>query len=187
MIIFSAMDDPDDEAYMEQLYRQYHVLLFYIAKKYLHEDGAAEDVVQDAFLKLIPKVSLLRCFDGGRLRAYLAATVRNTAYTKSAKLKEERIWLVGRALDETIDQLPDVVLSMEDDVLRQERREAFSKVLNALEDHDRFLLEAKYYLQQSDAEIAEALQVKPSSVRMMLTRARRKVLQQLQEGMGDHG
>lgn len=45
------------------------------------------------------------------------------------------------------------------------------------------LLEDKYVLNMSDAEIASALGVKPSSVRMLLTRARSKARKAIEKKM----
>lgn len=47
----------------------------------------------------------------------------------------------------------------------------------------RQLLENKYVLNMSDAEIASALGVKPSSVRMLLTRARSKARKAIEKKM----
>ena len=50
-----------------------------------------------------------------------------------------------------------------------------------LSEEDRILLEGKYVWGQSDKELAEILHCKPSSIRMKLTRARRRALNNLSE------
>ena len=52
----------------------------------------------------------------------------------------------------------------------------------ALTEEQRFLLERKYLAGASDAELAEYLDCQPGSVRMKLTRARRRVMEILKEG-----
>lgn len=52
-----------------------------------------------------------------------------------------------------------------------------------LDSRTRQLLEDKYVLNMSDAEIASALGVKPSSVRMLLTRARSKARKAIEKKM----
>lgn len=52
-----------------------------------------------------------------------------------------------------------------------------------LDSRTRQLLEDKYFLNMSDAEIASALGVKPSSVRMPLTRARSKARKAIEKKM----
>lgn len=43
-----------------------------------------------------------------------------------------------------------------------------------LDERSRFVLESRYILEKTDAEIAQTLKVNPNSVRMILTRARKK-------------
>jgi RNA polymerase sigma factor (sigma-70 family) len=82
--------------------------------------------------------------------------------------KAERIQRIDDPVEEAAWAMPDRGLSLEDALLSKEQRESFAAVLGSLEEQERFLLEAKYFLQQTDREIAEKLQVKPDSVRMML-------------------
>lgn len=181
MIIFAAVESSTDREFIESLYITYSKLLYCIAKRYVHDEGITEDIIHDAFLKLIPKISLLRSFDCCRLRAYLVSTVRNTAITHAVKLKAERTLRIDNPFEKIIETMPNTSRSLEDELLSQEMRVAFSAILETLEADERFLLEAKYFLHQTDREIAEKLQVKPASIRMMLTRVRRKVLKKLQE------
>lgn len=175
-MLFSERNSPDDQEFIESIYQEYVRLLYQIARQYIFEADLVEDIVHDAFEKLIPKVSLLRSFDCCRLRAYLVSTVRNTAITKAKKLKEEHARQVSGDFEDAIGQIPDAYISMEENLLSRERREAFLAAFKSLGQDEQFLLEAKYFLQRSDKEIAEELHVKPSSIRMMLTRVRRKML-----------
>ena len=182
MILFAEMDNPSDREFMEQTYSAYYKKLFSVAKSYVSEDSAAEDVVQDSFVKLIPKVRLLRGFSRPQLRAYLLSTVRNTAITRAQKQSMERSMLHHGDLDDTLVD-DDKHISPEDILLTAE----FEAALEHLDDRDRYMLEAKYYLGQSDSEIGKAIGVKCASVRTMMMRARRKVLNAISEEMNDHG
>lgn len=72
--------------------------------------------------------------------------------------------------------------TMEDDqFMAFARRDALKQVIGKLPLRDRTLLEMKYILEQSDAEIARVIQVKPNGVRNLLTRARRKLANLLDE------
>lgn len=187
MIIFSTMEDTDDCAFMESLYFEYVNLLYRISKKYIQDDAAAEDAVHDAFVKLIPKVSLLRELDCCRLRAYLVSTIRNTAISSAKKLKEEHSKKTPEDFSEAVADIPDRGVSPEDALLLRERQNEFSAILQTLAPKDRYLLEAKYYYQLTNQEIADIFQVKPASVRSMLTRARRKVLDQMMKEADTYG
>ena len=65
---------------------------------------------------------------------------------------------------------------VEASLIRQEDVEALAKVWPKLDPKIRYILEEKYVLDKSSAEIAQDLGIKPDSVRMALTRARRAAL-----------
>lgn len=186
MILFEAIENQDDRDFMESLYKRYYKMLFYKARNYCQDPETAEDIVHDAFEKLIQKIPLLRSFDCCRIRAYLVSTVRNTAITKSAKWKAELLRRADDRFEDSCDQIPDGTLSIEELLMRKELDQALAAALNTLDPKEQFMLEAKYFLQYSDQEIARVLRVQPASIRMKLTRTRRKVLKQLCEE-ANHG
>ena len=90
--------------------------------------------------------------------------------------KKQKIQFVSEDLtDEVCDPSP----SLEETILRKSDMEQFHKELNQLDEATRTLLIRKYFLSEPDIVIANDLNVKPNSVRTMLTRARRKLLQLL--------
>lgn len=154
-------------------------MLYYIVSNYIFEKPLIEDVVHDTFLKLIPQVSKLQTFDENRLRAYISATARNTAYTSSSKLKKMRSILITDDSETLLTEIPDNCLPYDELLIKHESTKKIFSIIQKLAPNERFLLESKYIEQLSDNEIASTLHVKPSSIRMMLTRVRRKVLTQL--------
>ena len=68
-----------------------------------------------------------------------------------------------------------------------ERRETLRRAWSRLDDGARDLLAGKYILEKSDDEIAEELGCASGSVRMKLTRARRRLLETMKEEEADHG
>ena len=70
-------------------------------------------------------------------------------------------------------------VSPEENLILTEQKHAFIKIWQELEQEDRFLLEGRYILRYTDRELAEEIGCQPNSVRMKLTRARRKVLKQM--------
>lgn len=59
-------------------------------------------------------------------------------------------------------------------LLSQEKAVALVKIWTDLDQRSQYLLEARYILGKSHSEIAEDLGIKVASVRMALTRARKK-------------
>ena len=63
---------------------------------------------------------------------------------------------------------------MESHLIHEEDLQRMANIWGKLDERSRFALEARYILEKTDEEIAESLDIASSSVRMVLTRARRK-------------
>ena len=57
--------------------------------------------------------------------------------------------------------------------------------MKQLSEEERILLDGRYLLGLSDEEVAEMVRCKPSSVRMKLTRVRRKVFAMMKQREGE--
>ena len=172
-IVISNLEDPKEREYMAQLYIKNEGLFFATAFNFVSSRYDAEEIVQDSLEKLIKKVSTLQRLERYTLAAYIVYTVRNTAinYLRSRKKEEGR----RVAFDES-SQEPTAPLSLDELLLLAENRHELKKVWCGLSETDRFLLEGKYFLDMSDAELAQHIGCKASSVRMKLTRARRNAV-----------
>ena len=137
-----------DEAFILWLYDEFKPIMFATAGKYMNNSSDREDLVQACLLKLIEKVDTLRGKNRNVLCSYIVYTIKNTAINH---LKHQSI------VNAHTNQL--------------------YKVWDQLSDEDRNLLEGKYILDQTDNQLATQFHCKPSSIRMKLTRARRKALQ----------
>ena len=78
-IATAALQDEEDRAFMSRLWRQYHRLMFFIARRYASEPSVLEDIVSDACLRLMEHVDTLRDLSEPQLRAYIRQTVRSRA------------------------------------------------------------------------------------------------------------
>ena len=169
---------PDNRDFMLSIFEQHEKLMFYTARKLISDPEDVKDIVQDSVLLLLKKIDQLRSFDDLHLAGYVRLTVRNTSinFLKRRNLSEEKVESL-----QTIDQGKDDVLSLDDLLILAERKDRLYSVLEELEIEDRLLLEGKYLLDYTDEELAEQLGCKASSIRMKLTRARRKAFQLLKE------
>ncbi len=171
--MLSAIEDTGDREFMLKLYETHKGLMMATALRYTSERTAAEDIVHDGVVKLIEKVPLLRSMEPQVLTGYIAAAIRNTAisYLRSqGTVQRHRTTLNEEAWDETaltLDELAELT----------EHREALIRAWPRLREEDRFVLEGKYLLELSDRELAQRLGCEESSVRMKLTRARRRAYQ----------
>lgn len=80
-----------------------------------------------------------------------------------------------------MEQIPEAGEIADNLVLLSEQREQLWKIWRLLPREDRYLLEGKYILGYSDQQLAASLSCKPNSIRMKLTRARRRAMKLLLE------
>ena len=164
-----AIRDDDDRAYMTRLFVKYQRLMYRTIYDILGDKWATEDVLQTTLLRLIDHLDTLRRLEPEGLAGYIAAACRHTAYN-AVRDSGRHPWL---PLDGE-PEVPDERQEVEDRVLRRLELDALAQVWPRLDENTRWLLEARYILDYSDGELARELGVKPDSVRMALTRARRK-------------
>lgn len=158
-ICILAIRDDDDRAYMTRLFVKYQRLMYRTIYDILGDKWTTEDVLQTTLRRLEPE----------GLAGYIAAACRHTAYN-AVRDSSRHPWL---PLDGE-PEVPDERQEVEDRVLRRLELDALAQVWPRLDENTRWLLEARYILDYSDGELARELGVKPDSVRMALTRARRK-------------
>lgn len=178
--IYTTVQDPNDRDFMLWVYGEFKNLMYSTAYKYTSKPDAADDIVQDALVNLIKKVDTLRPMKRHILAGYIVATIRNRAINelKSRAYQQENIMDYSESAileDFPLDRL----------MILAEQRAQLGKIWTRLSDEDRFLLEGRYILGYTDQEMAESLRCKPDSIRMKLTRARRKALTFLLEEGGD--
>lgn len=167
-IINTYIEDPDDKSYMIWLYEEFHRLMFSTARKYTSNQTDCEDIVQNALIGLMQKISKLRQFDRCILVAYIVSTVRNAAinHLRHQALENEHT--------DSLDENEPDISSLDNLASLAHQRNLLSQVWSQLSQEDRFLLEGRYIIGASDKELARKLNCKSSSIRMKLTRARRR-------------
>ena len=145
------------------------------ARKIVDRDDAAEDAVQESLVRLIRNIQKIMDLPRCNLAGYVVNTVKNTAKNFLRAEQVHRNHADGRAPEDT-SELYEADHSAEWAVMQSEDRADFSAVWETLPEADRALLEMKYILGLSNEEIARELDCQTDSVRMKLTRARRRAM-----------
>lgn len=159
----------DDQEFMIDLYQKNYYQMTSICNRYISNPDERQDVIQAAMLSLIKKTDMLRTLDPCALIAYVHVTVRNTAVNFLRKKA------MDKKLMERLDQLQSMDISDTDDMfLNLWYQMQFQLLWSQLPEKDAFLLAGRYIWGYSDSELAEQFHCKASSIRMMITRARRK-------------
>lgn len=160
--------------FYETLYQDYIKLMYATAKRFCSESIDLQDVVQDAFLNLLNHYDTLKSLNESALASYIYFTVKNVSINhrrKESSIKNHETALYDIPA-QSIKELSDIAEAF----LQIESHNELESVLDMLPETDNLLLTCKYFLNYSNEEIAAQLSCNPSSIRMMLTRARRKAL-----------
>jgi RNA polymerase sigma-70 factor (ECF subfamily) len=175
ILLLLAFEGEADRALLSDLFASNYHRMKRAAAEILREPNAAEDVVQDTFVRCIRRFDTLRGLPEAARAVYLLTATRRNALN--------RLRSSGRHPSVPAEdvELPDKTASVEERAIRSltvaEVKDAFTKLPNSLKD----VLRYKYLLELSDREIAKALGISTSTVRVYLTRARRAVLELCKE------
>ena len=166
LMIAAAEGDMDA---FEELVHRHKDRAFRLACKYLGNRQEAEDLAQEAFLKILDSADSYR--PTASFRTYLYRVVVNACldyrkkkrphFTDSLPVREDHADGPGEAME------------------REARREEVREAIEELPKRQRMALVLQYYEGLSYAEVAEAMDCSESAVDSLLVRAKRKLRRQL--------
>jgi RNA polymerase sigma-70 factor (sigma-E family) len=154
--------DLDADSALEQLYAAHWRGLVRLAVLLLRDQGAAEEVVQDAFVAMHGRWRSLR--DPDKALAYLRQTVvnRSRSALRHRGVVERYVAKQGPVLA--------LVEPADTPTLAHDRRDAVLVALRALPTRQREVLVLRHYLELSEIEIAETLGISRGSVKAHASR-----------------
>ncbi|TWG89988.1 RNA polymerase sigma-70 factor (sigma-E family) [Nocardioides sp. J9] len=151
----------DADAAIEALYVAHWDRLVRLSVLLVRDQGQAEEVVQDAFVELHRRWE--RLDDPDRALAYLRQTVVNRS--RSA-LRHRGVVQRHLARQHRVDDAPPA----DEPVLADSRRRSVLDALQRLPRRQREVLALRYYLELSEAEIAETLGISRGAVKSHASR-----------------
>lgn len=136
----------------------------------------AEDAAQDAFVKAY--YALPRFRPGAPFRPWLLRIVANEARNRlrAARRREGLALRLGQDRGSG-----DAAPSPEVAALAREQQEVLLGALNGLDEKDRLVIAYRYFLDLSEAEMAQALDCRPGTVKSRLSRAMGRLRERLGE------
>ena len=174
-----------NSCFMEDLYLRHERLMYFIAGKYTANAQKREDIVQTAVVSLLRKEATLRRLPPYAQINYIAVAVRNTAINTLKREQKELDRCIS--LEDLTETFPTQFMpSAEAITLEKELQKDLLAVFQEMKEDEQQLLMGKYLMDLSDAELAQTLGCKPSSIRMKLTRVRRVFAEKLREGGKNH-
>jgi RNA polymerase sigma-70 factor (sigma-E family) len=141
------------------LYATHHDALVRFAALMAPEDGMAEDLVQEAFVRLYKSWRKIR--EPEKVPAYLRSTVANLARGRGRRISTARKHQPAAAPD---------AASAEEGAMRSETQAEVVRLLRTLPDRQRQCLVLRYYEGQTESEIAATLGISIGSVRTHTSR-----------------
>lgn len=163
-----------------QMYRDHAPMLRRRAWRYLQDERAAEEVVQEAFLRVIQAAPQFS--DDGHAIAYLSRTISNLCLNRLRDAgRQPRLVTI----DDVTERLNEVSAQShrehEFDLIAQERSELIHRAIGKLPTTQRLALVMYELDDRSFEQIAAELRIKPASVRTVLSRARATLRALLEE------
>ncbi len=155
---------------LETLVEQYQVRAARTAFLILQDEAAAQDVVQDVFLKIYRDI---RHFDETRpFEPYLLKSVVHAALNLARR--DRKI----SSLDGDLAEIESLLASGDTPEAQTEARQRSQQILAALEKlspRQQAVIVQRYYLEMSEKEMSEHLDVAPGTVKWLLNAARARL------------
>lgn len=180
LTFLSVIDSEETRNKLEQIYINYKKDAYWTAYNILKDHHRAEDVVQDAIIRmssLIDKIEEVKC---NKTRALFVIIVRNLSINIYNKRKN-----MESAHYEELD-IESKDLSLDGEIIRLEQVEWVAKELEKINQSYADILTLKYYYEYSNLEISKLLNITEGNVRVRLHRARQSIKKILLESV-DYG
>lgn len=138
-----------------------------------HDEPMAEDVVQDAFVRFYERA---RYFDERcAFEPYFLRSVVNAALNAVEKASRSSIALDEETDPYALESLLARAVSVEEQVEFAQLKREILQALGALSPRQRAVAVQRYYLEMSEKEMTEALDVAPGTVKWLLNAARTRL------------
>lgn len=152
------------------LANQYKNMVFSLALKMVKNREEAEEVAQDAFIKVYKSLGKFK--GDSKFSTWLYTITYNTCLDRLRKYKREQHTV-------TVDEYIENQLALADNTLNSlednERKKIIQDCLLLLPGEDSFLLTLFYFEDQSVKEIAGIIGVNPNHVKIKLYRSRKRL------------
>ena len=162
-----------DRKAFAKLVEKYQKLAWSIAYRLLHEPSEAEDVVQEAFMKIFRNAENYRPL--ARFNTYLTRVVTRLCYDHWKKKRPLYINPDDRPTE------PAPAASPLDELQDAENRRVIRRAVDSLPQRERVAIVLQHYEGFSYREIAESLDATEKAVERLLARARQRLQENLQE------
>lgn len=168
-----------DSEKLEQLFDLYEKRMYGTAFHILQDVGQAEDAVQDAFLKVMSHLNQIKKPDSPETKQFMVRIIRSAAIDIYRKNQRDRAFTVFDPEDVRKNQQSFV----DGNLKTVEDRQVIQRVLMALDEKYREVLELKCYFGLSHREIAMLLEISEDTAAKRYERAKKIALKMIGDGV----
>lgn len=160
---------------IEQLYRLYFKDVFLYLRAISRNEDIAEELTQETFFKALKSIHKFRgeC----DIRVWLCQIAKNTYYSYCEKNRKE-------ILEEMEESLADDTISLEKDIVNQERAAVLKKLLENMEEPYRKVFHLRVFGELSFRKIGEAFGRTENWARVTYYRARCSLAKEMEDKYG---
>lgn len=178
-ILLSVEMESKDKNKFETLYYKYRQRLYNCALKAVGNRADAEDVLQNAFIKIARNIKSVAEVDSKETIAFLTVITKNAAYDflrKKSSLSEAPL--------EHAEEISDFSYSVENAVSRLEYQTIVAVIKNIPSPYNEVLF-LHFVKDFSIKKTARLLERKPDTVKMQLVRGKKILAEKLSEALYD--
>lgn len=168
-----------DRAAVRLLFMRHHARVYRFVARQTGSDMMADDIANEVFLELWRQAP---AFQGrSEVSTWLLGIARFKALSALRKKKEE--WID----EDDAAAIPDTADTPEVAVMKEDKAAALRRMVNALPEEHRTVIDLAYYHAKSVAEIGEILSIPVATVKTRMFYARKKLGEALQAAGFERG
>ena len=166
-----------DQQAKEVLYTETCQHMFFLAKSIVKSDEEAMDIIHDSYICVFQKLDNIKNLSG--FKSYLRTTVVNRC--KNYLSKKKPLYLSDMTEDGEDFELEDIDGEIPDELLEnKDVIECVRRVVESLPEEQRMCVILRYYDEMSLQEIADTLEVPLGTVKSRLSRASKKMRDEIE-------
>lgn len=162
-----------------EIYDEYYPLFHKKASVFTDSKEEIEDILHDAFVKVIIHKNQIENMDISESVPYICKVIKNTACDYAKKYSRYEAETV-------IEEVSDDV-SPEEILLIQEDTELAKKCFKKLSEKDRKVLQLYFYEDYDYNQLSEALNIKTKNIRMVVCRAKARLIRNFRKEDKENG
>ena len=166
-------------AAVKKLYDESSGYLLALCSRYIPDHAAAEDVLQDSFLKILSSIGSFTWKGNGSLKAWMSRITVNEALQYLRKQKKSSFIDYG-------DRLPDMTDEDDDPEVESVPPEVIQKMIQELPDGYRTIFNLVVFEEKPHKEIADLLGITESTSASQFHRARKILAKKINDYVKQH-